>query len=118
MGIFFCVFPIHFFSKEFKINRNSGSVTAKRLREYQKSLGEHDLGFYQFDRNFSKSKKPVYVQFKDLKNGLNEDVVIAGKVIAIIPNRDVIPLYVFEFSNLSNIDFLMQFPIMLYGIHR
>uniref|UniRef100_A0A0R3RYS6 TPR_REGION domain-containing protein n=1 Tax=Elaeophora elaphi TaxID=1147741 RepID=A0A0R3RYS6_9BILA len=76
--------------------RNKGKLTAKKMQHFKSSISDKDFGVY-CKKLFKKEGKTEIlrpVSFRELKEGINSDVVICGKVVAIIPNTEVVPTFV------------------------
>ncbi|KHN76562.1 Tetratricopeptide repeat protein 5 [Toxocara canis] len=74
--------------------RRKGKLKAKRLLEFQRSLSKTECSQYQsFSVRSKNSEKRASreADFDSLHEGLNENIIIAGKVVGIVPNPDSIP---------------------------
>ncbi|CAG9531155.1 unnamed protein product [Cercopithifilaria johnstoni] len=74
--------------------RNKGKLTAKKMQFLKSSISEKDFGVYckkPFKKKNGSTEILRPISFRELKEEINGDVVICGKVVAIIPNTEVIP---------------------------
>uniref|UniRef100_A0A915PUM3 Cell division cycle protein 27 homolog n=1 Tax=Setaria digitata TaxID=48799 RepID=A0A915PUM3_9BILA len=74
--------------------RRKGKLSAKKMQHFKASLCDADFGIYRekpFKKKSGNLEMLKAVSFRELKEGVNSDVVICGKVIAVIPNPEVIP---------------------------
>ena len=73
-----------------------GKIKAKKLQAMLTSLSEADLGVYGGGEYTHPSKghsvKLTMRPFKELKPGLNEEVVVLGRVVGSVMNEDAVPL--------------------------
>ncbi|EFO26739.1 TTC5 protein [Loa loa] len=74
--------------------QKKGKLTTKKMRHFKSSISDEDFGVYckkPFKKESGKIEILRTVLFRELNEGINGDVVICGKVIAIILNTEVIP---------------------------
>ncbi|KAK5643415.1 hypothetical protein RI129_007260 [Pyrocoelia pectoralis] len=75
---------------------NSGRMKAKRLHQITQSIDAKQLGPYSGGTYTSPSGQTTvkleHIEFEDLKEGLNEEKVILGKVVCSVYNEDGVPL--------------------------
>ncbi|KAK6107555.1 Tetratricopeptide repeat family protein [Brugia pahangi] len=74
--------------------QRKGRLSAKKMKHFRSSISNEDFGVYckkAFKKRSGKIEILRTVLFKELKEGINDDVVICGKVVAIILNTEVIP---------------------------
>ncbi|XP_057657747.1 tetratricopeptide repeat protein 5-like [Diorhabda carinulata] len=72
----------------------SGKMKAKRLNQLLQSIDSKQLGPYEGGSYTSPNEikvKLVETKLKELKNGLNEEVVVLGKVVCSVRNEDIVP---------------------------
>ncbi|KAL3985188.1 Tetratricopeptide repeat family protein [Acanthocheilonema viteae] len=80
-----------------QVNRhvlNKGKLSAKKMQYFKSSISDKDFGMYcktPFKKKNGKIEILRSILFRELKEEINGDVVICGKVVAIIPNTEVVP---------------------------
>ncbi|VDK75620.1 unnamed protein product [Onchocerca ochengi] len=74
--------------------RKKGKLSAKKMRNFQTSITDKDFGIYckePFKKKNAKIEMLKAISFRELNEGINNDVVICGKVVAVVLNPEVIP---------------------------
>lgn len=64
------------------------------MLHFKSSISDKDFGVYckePYRKNSGQIEILRASSFRELKEGINDDVVICGKVVAIIPNTEIIP---------------------------
>ncbi|MCP9262404.1 Tetratricopeptide repeat protein 5 [Dirofilaria immitis] len=86
------------FLKQINSNvRKKGKLSAKKMQNFKTSISDKDFGIY-CKEPFKKKNGDIEIlkaiSFRELKEGINSDVVICGKVIAIVLNPEVVPTFI------------------------
>lgn len=64
------------------------------MQQFKSSISDRDFGAYckkPFKKRNGKIEILRSVSFRELREEINDEIVICGKVVAIIPNAEVIP---------------------------
>ncbi|VDM99179.1 unnamed protein product [Thelazia callipaeda] len=74
--------------------QRKGKLSSKKVQQFQNAICNNDYGIYLKQRVRDKNgqeKMLKAVSLQDLKEGVNDGVVICTRIIAVIPNHETVP---------------------------